>query len=420
MVDVQSMAPGLSHVVFLERAARELDSAQSRFGQAAFLVLRLVDLLGASQTATHGDDLFGYQAAATGRYCHEQLEPGPQTDRLLDLVSSASYAHRSQNPGLIAPVMFDLTRDLISASHFEEALDVLATFERNVGERIEPSAAITVAMLTGRAMRLAARFDEAEVAYRRAGSLATATGDRRMVAFSRLGCANVLVSKGNLAVAEREYFDLLSEARALHDTGLESQVENGIGIVLGYRGQTPDSLLHFWRAFKLSESDPEEALGALYNLGYSLGRLGAVEAAEHAFRFTLKRAQRVELANNALIELMHCASFRRDRVGFARWSAECGRALARMHPNQVADFHLKLGIGLARFGHLDRGAIELKQALQVARSHGLHEFEFRIERIAAGLSACDTTLLEGEDLGDAPAWAATLDEVSRALAGLAH
>jgi len=289
-----------------------------------------------------------------------------------------------------------------------------------VGERIEPSAAITVAMLTGRAMRLAARFDEAEVAYRRAGSLATATGDRRMVAFSRLGCANVLVSKGNLAVAEREYFDLLSEARALHDTGLESQVENGIGIVLGYRGQTPDSLLHFWRAFKLSESDPEEALGALYNLGYSLGRLGAVEAAEHAFRFTLKRAQRVELANNALIELMHCASFRRDRVGFARWSAECGRALARMHPNQVADFHLKRGIGLARFGHLDRGAIELKQALQVARIHGLHEFEFRIERIAAGLSACDTTLLEGEDLGNAPVWAATLDEVSRALAGLAH
>ena len=83
MVDVQSLPSGLSHVVFLERAAREHDSAQSRFGQAAFLVLRLIDLLDARQTAPNGDDLFGYQAAATGRYCHEQLEPGPQTDRLL-------------------------------------------------------------------------------------------------------------------------------------------------------------------------------------------------------------------------------------------------------------------------------------------------------------------------------------------------
>ena len=36
---------GLPHVVFLERAAREFDSSPGRFGQAAFLVLRLVDLL---------------------------------------------------------------------------------------------------------------------------------------------------------------------------------------------------------------------------------------------------------------------------------------------------------------------------------------------------------------------------------------
>jgi tetratricopeptide (TPR) repeat protein len=416
MVDVQPMGPGLLHVVFLERAAREHDSAQSRFGQAAFLVLRLIDLLGANETAPNGDELFGYQAAATGRYCHEQLEPGPQTDRLLDLVSAASYAHRRSNPGLIAPVMFDLTRDLIVASHFEEALDVLTTFERTAGAQIEPSAAITVAMLTGRAKRLTAQFDEAEVAYRRAGVLATAHGDHRMEAFSRLGCTIVHQSRGNLADAEREYFELLGDARALGDRGLESQVENGIGMVLGYRGQTPDAVRHFWTAFELSQDDPEEAIVALYNLGYSLGRLGVVEAAERAFRLTLERAHRVELTNNALIELMHCASYRRDRVGFARWSGECGRVLETMQPNQLTDYHLKLGIGLARFGRFDRATHELRLALEVARAHGLHEFEFRIERIAAELSGCEASQTEREEV--TPAWAATLDEVSRALAGL--
>jgi tetratricopeptide (TPR) repeat protein len=415
MVDVQPMAPGLSHVVFLERAAREHDSAQSRFGQAAFLVLRLIDLLGGHQTAPNGDELFGYQAAATGRYCHEQLEPGPQTDRLLDLVSAASYAHRRKNTGLIAPVMFDLTRDLIVANHFEEALDVLTTFERAAGAQIEPSAAITVAMLTGRAKRLTAQFDEAEAAYRRAGVLATAHGDPRMEAFSRLGCTNVHQSRGNLAEAEREFFELLGDARALGDRGLEAQVENGLGIVLGSRGQIPDSAPHFWRSFELSKEDPEESLGPLHNLGYTLSRLGVVEAAERAFRFVLERAHRVELMNNALIELMHCASYRRDRVGFARWNAECGRSLATMLPNQLADYHLKVGIGLARFGQFDRTPNELRLALEVARAHGLHEFEFRIERITAGLSGCECLPQEAETV--TPAWAA-VSSIATALAGL--
>ena len=415
MADVQSMAPGLSHVVFLERAAREHDSAQSRFGQAAFLVLRLVDLLGGRQTAPNGDDLFGYQAAATARYCQEQLEPGSQRDRLLDLVSAASYARRRDDPGLIAPVMFDLARDLIFASHFEEALDVLTTFERAAGTRIEPTAAITVAMLTGRARRLATRFDEAEAAYTHAGVLAAAIGDRRMEAFSRVGRANVLQSKGNLAEAERAYRDLLDDARTLGDPSLESQVEDGLAVVLGRRGQFPDAVPHHWKAFELATNHPDDAIVALYNLGYSLCRLGVVDAAERAFRVVLERTRSAELMNNVKIELMHCASFRRDRVGFARWSSECGRNLETMLPNQVTDFHLKVGIGLARFGQFDRTSNELRLALDVARAHGLHEFEFRIERILAGLTACESLHQEVET--EAPAWAA-VSNVATALAGL--
>ena len=414
MADVQSMAPGLPHIVFLERAAREQDAAQSRFGQAAFLVLRLVDVLGA-RPETAREDLFGYQSAATGRYCEENLEPSPQTEQLLDLVRSASYAHRRKSPNLIAPAMFALARDLIVAGHFEEALDVLATLERIAGAQIEPSAAITVAMLTGRAKRLVARFDEAEAAYRRARALATAIGDRRMEAFSRVGCAIVLQSKGNLAEAELAYRDLLDDARTLGDRGLESQVEDGLGIVLGMRGQIPDAVPHLWKAFELATDHPDDAMTALHNLGYALCRLGVVEAAERAFRFLRERNHAVEIANNAMIELMHCASFRRDRVSFARWSTECGRAVVTMQPGQLTDYHLKLGIGLARFGLVDRATNELRLALGVARANSLHEFEFRIERILAGLAGCECAEHEVETT--APTWAA-VSNVATALAGL--
>jgi len=129
----------------------------------------------------------------------------------------------------------------------------------------------------------------------------------------------------------------------------------------------------------------------------------------------LERAHGAELMNNALIELMHCASYRRDRVGFARWNAECGRSLATMLPNQVADYHLKVGIGLARFGQFDRTTTELRRALEVARVHGLLEFEFRIERIMAGLSGCESLQHEAETVS--PAWAA-VSSIATALAGL--
>ncbi len=399
MVDVQPMAPGLLHVVFLERAAREHDSAQSRFGQAAFLVLRLIDLLAAGQTTPHGDDLFGYQAAATGRYCHEQLESGAPADCLLELVSAASYAHRRHDAGLIAPAMLGLARWLIdSGQHFEEALDVLATLQRTAGAGLDPKAAITAALIIGRAARLAETI-----------------GDGESVLLSQLGRANVFWGRGNLAQAEQCNREVARSARAAGFQETEARAEQGLGVALGARGQVHDAVPHLWRAFELYR-DEAGSMRALQDLGYALVRLGVIESAERAFKIVIHRSASMDIAGNAIIELMYCASFRRDRVGFERWRGECARIMTNLAPNQVADYHLKLGIGLGRFGRIDRAAIELQLALQVARAHGLHEFEFRIERILGGLAECSAY---DSDHVDAERPAGTgLFEVSTALAGL--
>jgi tetratricopeptide (TPR) repeat protein len=415
MVDVQPMGPGLLHVVFLERAAREHDSAQSRFGQAAFLVLRLVDLLGAGQTAPNGDELFGYQAAATGRYCHEQLESGAPADRLIELVGAASYAHRRHDPGLIAPAMLALSRWLIDSGHVEEALDVLATLQRTAGARLDPKAEITAALVTGRAQREIAQFDAADDAYGRAARLAEANGDGESVLLSQLGRANVFWGRGNLAEAERYNREVVRSARAAGFQETEARAEHGLGVALGARGQVPDAVPHLWRAFELYKEEAG-SMRALQDLGYALVRLGVIESAERAFKIVVQRSSTMDGAGNAMIELMYCASFRRDRVGFERWRGECARIMTNLAPNQVADYHLKLGIGLGRFGRIDRAAIELQLALQVAGAHGLHEFEFRIERILGGLAECsvyDTDHVDAEQ----PAGTG-LFEVSTALAGL--
>jgi len=145
-------------------------------------------------------------------------------------------------------------------------------------------------------------------------------------------------------------------------------------------------------------------------------RLGVIESAERAFKIVVQRSSTMDGAGNAMIELMYCASFRRDRVGFERWRGESARIMNQMAPSQIADYHLKLGIGLGRFGRLDRAAAELQLALQIARAHGLHEFEFRIERILGGLAECDAPDTDHVD-AEQPAGTGIF-AVSSALAGL--
>jgi len=151
----------------------------------------------------------------------------------------------------------------------------------------------------------------------------------------------------------------------------------------------------------------------LLSVGDSVG-------AERALSEVVRRGGTQESTSNALIELMHCASFRRDRVGFARWRERCEAQLADMPPNIRADYYLKQGIGQARFGQFKKADALMAQALEIASAARLHEFEFRIERIKNGLRDCES-LLHGEPTAAAEPVFDTqeLREVSASLAQLA-
>ena len=234
---------------------------------------------------------------------------------------------------------------------------------------------------------------------------------------SRLGRANVFWGRGNLAEAERGNREVLREAEAAGLRGVQALAEHGLGTVLGARGQVPDAVPYLWRAYERYE-DEDRALRALHDLGLAMARLGALEGAERALRIVVEQDDVLDNVINAKIELMHCASFRRDRIGFERWRSECNGDADQMAPNNLADYHLKVGIGLARFGQVDRAAVELRLALGVAQAHRLHEFEFRIERILSGIYDC-TTASPTAELPEIPAWAESITDVTAALAGIA-
>jgi tetratricopeptide (TPR) repeat protein len=229
----------------------------------------------------------------------------------------------------------------------------------------------------------------------------------------------VLYGKGNLLEAERDLRGLLDDANRGGFRQAEALAEHGLGTVLDVRGRISEGIPHLWRAHELYEDDSSR-LRALQDLGNDFLALGDADSAERALSEVVRRSPHRDTVQNALIELMNAASFRRDRLAFERRRHECDARVADMPANVLTDYCLKAGIGLARFGNFAKARALLSEALAIAARHGLHEFEFRIERIRDGLSDCEAAAQADESAVAAPVvHDQAVREVSASLAALA-
>src|SRR5881409_2401418 len=413
MTDSVVQHAGLPHAVFLHRLAGESPSSalEPRLGRAAFVALRLVDLLGAEYTTLH-PDAFHYQHVATARCCRD-LPPGAtETSHLVGLVRGTHDAFEQGSVGLVLPALFAYAHYLEDEMRLEEALDVLDTLLQVGGEKLPPTDAVGARLRRARVYRKLNEFDAAEKSYAEGGALAAAIGDGHSELLSRLGLAETLRGRGNLVEAESSLRSILVDAERLQDREARARAHQVIAVVLSTRGQPAEAIPHEWRAFQLYEDDLSRSR-TLADLGVMLSIVGDSEGAERALSQVLRRGS-PEAVSNALIELMHCASYRRDRVGFERWREQCDARRESMPPNMLVDFMLKAGIGRARFGQLDRAERLLTSALRIADEAGLHEFTFRIERIQAGLRDCDCA----ETAAESALTSEAVKEVSASLAEL--
>jgi len=387
-IEPKSHRAGLPHSVFLRRLTDEpIPSPQVRLGQGAFLALRFVDLLSPDREAPT-PDVFRYQWAATERYCAELASEGTEASHLSCIVRSASEAHRRADINLLTPALFAYALYLEQEAQFEEAEDVLQTILTIGRGRLQQPDEISAWLRLGRTRRKQAEFDGAIAAYAEAGTLANAANDTFSVFLSRIGLCNVHYFRGNLPEAERGWRAVLADASAVGSRAAEAQAHHGLGTLLQRRGLSDSGAPHLWRAYELYDNESDQ-LRVLTDLGIALLSLGDVEGAEHALAEVARRDRPGENRANSLIELMQCASFRHDRLGFERLREECLTNLDTMPPNIRADYYLKVGVGLARFGNFVKAATNARHALEIASAHGLHELVFRIERIINGLQVCD-------------------------------
>jgi tetratricopeptide (TPR) repeat protein len=408
----------LWHAAFLRRlvGAPSADAVEGRLGQGGFLVLRLVDLL-ESEQPVHAD-AFHYQQAAAERFCQELPVDRTETAHLVDLTRSAAGAWQELDVRLVLPALLAYAHHLEDELRLDESLDVLETAVRVGGEALRPADAIAVRLRKARVLRKLNRFDEAQDFYVEAGTLATVNGDRRSALLSRIGHADATRGRGNLVEAERALRHVLADSESAGDQDAAARAHQVIAVVLSTGGRPADAVVHAWQAFQLYDDEPAR-LRVLNDLGVMLLSLGRPDVAELALREVVRRGGCDDNTSNALVELMHCASYRRDRVGFERYREQCEARSKTMPPNILADFHLKSGIGRARFGQFERADALLATALRVAEEGGLHELVFRIERIKSGLRDCQEALEPTPGSAAEPAaQIEAIDEVSASLTQL--
>jgi tetratricopeptide (TPR) repeat protein len=409
----------LPHAIFLQRVSGREAAAtlEARLGQGAFLALRLVDLLSPDR-APVSKDAFHYQWVATDRFCDELRAAATEGVHVHAIAASAADACRLGDIQLIAPALFAYAQFLEDELQLGEALDVLTTLLLVIGNRLSPAEAIAAQLRFARVHRKLNRFDEAEAAYAEAGELAKLAGDRYSGLLSRIGRANTVLGRGNVAEAERSLRAILADAQAAGEQDAEARAEHGIGVALSYGGQPEEAAARYWRAFQLYD-DEDSRLRALTDVGNTLLVLGDHVGAERALSEVVRRGSTQDGVSNAMIELMNCASFRRDHVGFVRWRERCEERSLDMPPNIRADFCLKQGVGQARFGRYARAEVLMKEALEIARAAGLHESEFRIERILGGIRECEQAAVRETQPATEPVVRTTeLCEVSESLGQL--
>src|SRR2546422_10026663 len=145
------------------------------------------------------------------------------------LFRSAFEQHRV---GLVLPALFAYAHYLEDEMRLEEALDVLDTLLQVGGAKLTPADAVGARLRRARVYRKLNEVEAAEQSYAEGGALAATVGDKHSELLSRIGRAEAIRGRGNLAEAERSLRGTLVEAEAIDDRQAQALAHHVLAAVL--------------------------------------------------------------------------------------------------------------------------------------------------------------------------------------------
>ena len=368
------------HEAFLAHAA-EPGNQEGRHALGGFLTLRLADRFDPAEEAAHPLAL-AYQVRATRDYLTDLEPQNVEANHLLQIVRMADAVQQGGSRAILWPPLLSYANWLEQELRLSEALDVVETALRLTDGRA-PAEEIAALLQRARILRLLGHLDDATGSYEAARVKAVATGDTHSQLLGRIGQAIVMRQQGNLSGSEKKLHVILKDAEVLRDRDAQARTHHDLGAATVLQGRLPGGLVHHFRAFELY-ARPADKLRALLDVGDTLARLGAHEAAEDAYALVLTRNPSLQQRAVAMEQMLELSGVTRNRVAFQHWNRELRRLEDHLPVLLLGDYELALGNGYHLFGQHAKAKEHLQRAVQIAEENGLNELVFKAEDALKG------------------------------------
>ncbi|HEU4649050.1 MAG TPA: hypothetical protein VFS33_08325 [Gemmatimonadales bacterium] len=403
------MTGALAHAEFLERARQERerdDTAASRVALGGYLVARLVSRLLTLADTPRDYEAFEWQRSSTRRYLWELDQDRAET-RFLRSVLEALDGDSNTRMGACRMALTAYAYFLEHEGRLAEALQIVTLAAQTYGDSIPAPDFTSLGLFIGRLNRQLTHWEQANASYVAAAEAAEQIADRNSIFRSRLGRAGVMRGQGNLPGAHAAVQQIIEDATHEPCGDILSLAYADLAFVLDLQGQLHEALRANFEAVRISR-DPMSRMRLLGDLGIKLSALSYHTEARTAFELVVNSEASFLVRMNAMLELMEIESQARNRMAFERRRQALREHLTRMPPSMSVDYHYKVGLGLARFGIVDRARAAWEQGRALAEFHRLNEWYFRLERMLHDLRECEALASspEAPEPADPPAWMA--------------
>ena len=384
-----SEAPDLlAHEPFLSRARVEHDAGRSEAARIALGAYALARVLDACIPLAELGPVAGEigTPAANLRRRLDALPAGEvEVAHLGSIVAALDETSDGRRRGALRASIMAYAFFLEQDGRLTEALDMLAIAARTWSGEIPASEFGTLSLHVARINRLLARWSAATDAYRMAENAGASCGDRVIRLRGRLGQGAVLRGQGNLPASKAIARSVIAEAEDPELRHIQAGAYADLGVVYMLMERRIDALVATYEAF-LRTVDPTQRMRVLGDLGVGLADVGAEDTARLAFRIVLDTSSSALLRMNARLELMALDAAAGNRVAFEQHRQAARDFADQMTPSMACDYRYKAGRGLAGFGQAGRGRALISEALEIAETHGLNEWYFRLERALGELA----------------------------------
>jgi tetratricopeptide (TPR) repeat protein len=403
--EVGSSSDILNHEPFLERARLQREQERdglARLALGAYVVARLINKLLTMDNGSESLDGFRWQLEAVRRHVDDLPADAPETAHLSGVTAAVS-AEGQTSPGL----WMNLTAYAYFLEHegrLDESLEILNLATRVQGQEIPSVDFVAYALFAARLNRQLARWDTATACYSAAEEAADSSGDDVSALRGRLGQGAVHRGRGNLPLAREIAEGVVREASRLNLPEVQALGYADLGVACSLQGLQLEELEANYKAFRLTP-DAHQRMRSLGDLGTGLCRIGAFQAARLAFEIVINSNTSFLVRSNALLELMDLESTVGNRVSFERCRSMIEQNVERLPPSIATDYQFKLGTGFMRFEQMTRARSALLAGLQLAESHKLNTYYFRIEQALTQLAEprLEPVAAVPSELSEAPA-----------------